>query len=105
MAENTHQAFGINADSIYLNNRNDKLTSHIDIETNGVLGENNIVLKNCNVDMTSGGFVKAPDLRTTIIKDTDGNSALTLSGGHTIDFNTINQRLCFARCRARFLTY
>jgi len=86
MATNNTFTHTINTDKIFLNNRNDKKTDHIVFETNGVLGENNVEFSNCNVDVKVG-FMKAPDLRTSVIKDTNGNNALTLSGGNTLDFN------------------
>ena len=90
MAEQTHQQHIVNADSIFINNKDDRKSSHIQIATKGNLGDNDLVLNNCNVDLQSGGYVKAPEIRTTIIKDTNGNNAITLSGGNTLDFNTAN---------------
>ena len=91
MAEETNKQFIINADEIFLNNRNDRKSSHIQMTTNGVLGENDIQFNNSNLDITSGGFLKAPDLRTNVIKDVDGNTTITLSSS-SIDFHnkTIN---------------
>jgi len=90
MAEQTHQQHIVNADSIFINNRNDKKSSHIQIGTKGALGDNDLKLNNCNIEVVGSGFVKAADLRTTILKDTNGNAAITLSGGNTLDFNTAN---------------
>ena len=91
MAEQTHQQHIVNADSIYINNKDDRKSSHIQIGTAGVLGDNDLVLNNCNVDIISGGYVKAPEIRTAVIKDTAGNTTITLSST-AIDFHskTIN---------------
>ena len=77
----------VNADSIYLSNKDDRITEHIDIETSGVLGENDIKLTNMNIDLTSGGYVKAPLIRTSQLKDVNGNDTITFSGGNTINFH------------------
>ena len=91
MAEQTHQQHIVNADSIYINNKNDRQNEHIQIGTAGVLGDNDLVLNNCNVDIISGGYVKAPEIRTAVIKDTAGNTTITLTDS-AIDFHskTIN---------------
>ena len=90
MAEQTHQQHIVNADSIFINNRNDKKSSHIQIGTLGALGDNDLKLNNCNIEIVGDGFIKGADLRTTVLKDTAGNAAITLSGGNTLDFNTAN---------------
>ena len=91
MAEQTHQQHIVNADSIYINNKDDRKTSHIQIGTKGILGDNDLVLNNCNVEITSGGYVKAPEIRTAVLKDTAGNTTISLSST-AIDFHskTIN---------------
>ena len=90
MATNNTFTHTINTDKIFLNNRNDKKTDHIVFETNGVLGENNVEFSNCNVDVKVG-FMKAPDLRTSVIKDLAGNTTISVSSS-AIDFHnkTIN---------------
>ena len=90
MAEQTHQQHIVNSDSIFINNKDDRKSSHIQIQTKGALGDNDLKLNNCNIEIIGNGFVKVADIRTTIIKDTNGNNAITLSGGNTLDFNTAN---------------
>ena len=87
MAEQTHQQHIVNADSIYINNKDDRKSSHIQIGTAGVLGDNDLVLNNCNVDIISGGYVKAPEIRTAVIKDTAGNTTITFPPGFTTGFS------------------
>ncbi len=75
----------INSDTIFINNRNDNSDAHINISTKGALGDNDLHLKDCNVELDSG-FVKAPTMKTTSIQDINGNNCLTM-GANSIDFH------------------
>ncbi len=75
----------INSDTIFINNRNDNSDAHINISTKGALGDNDLHLKDCNVELDSG-FVKAPTMKTTSIQDINGINCLTL-GANSIDFH------------------
>ncbi len=75
----------INSDTIFINNRNDNSDAHINISTKGALGDNDLHLKDCNVELDSG-FVKAPTMKTTSIQDINGNNCLTM-GASSIDFH------------------
>ena len=50
------QQFVINADSVFLNNNNDKHNSHILIQTKGEVNENDIEFATCNVKVVDGDF-------------------------------------------------
>ena len=81
----------VQGDSILIENNNDISNPHIQVITAGQLNDNDIELVNCNVNVKSGGFVKAPEIRTSVIKDVAGNTTMTLSST-AIDFHskTIN---------------
>jgi hypothetical protein len=68
--ENSKTNHIVNADAIFINNRNDLHSNHIDILTKGQVGDNDLQLTNMNINITSGGSLTAPDLRTSVIKDT-----------------------------------
>ena len=92
--ENSKTNHIVNADAIFINNRNDLHSNHIDILTKGQVGDNDLQLTNMNINITSGGSLTAPDLRTSVIKDTAGNTTITLSSS-SIDFHnkTINYKI------------
>ncbi len=73
------QQFVINADSVFLNNNNDKHNSHILIQTKGAVNENDIEFSTCNVKVVDGDF------STKRIKDLAGNAVIDINT-NAIDF-------------------
>lgn len=84
LSDNKEQ-FVINADSIFLNNRDDRHNSHIVFHTSGIVNENDIEFSSCNVKVLDGDF------STKRINDLSGNAVMEFNSG-TIDFknSTIN---------------
>ena len=76
--KNTRKPHNINCDELVLDTNNDAKNLHFNIRTTGLVGENDIEFKTCNVKVSDG------DLHTDVIKDLDGNEFVNLSGSNHI---------------------
>ncbi len=72
----------LNAHKITIDNRNDETSSHINIFTTGDVGENDLYLKNCNINIQEGA------LQVDKIQSKDGTVMIDFNSSNTaIDFN------------------